>query len=123
MNLGGEIGEITWHRIIEAEGPEFDIGFLLPDATPDAVAPHRDWMEPRFLEPGTGRLVMAIQSYVLRTRHHNILVDSCVGNDKVIDIELLNDNYEELLWPLDELLFSDLPVHTCKRTGMAGTES
>lgn len=80
--LGGKIGEINWHRIIEAEEPEFDIGFLLPDATPDDVDPHRHWMEPRFLEPGTGKLVMATQSYVLRTRHHVILIDSCVGNDK-----------------------------------------
>ena len=44
------------HRIIEAEGPEFEIGFLLPDA---AIAPYRDWMEPDFLEPGTSKLIMA----------------------------------------------------------------
>ena len=82
MELAGEIGEIGWHRIIEAEGPEFEIGFLLPDATPDALEVHRSWMEPRFLEPDTGKLVMTTQSYVLRTRHHVILVDTCVGNDK-----------------------------------------
>ncbi|NQU69870.1 MAG: MBL fold metallo-hydrolase [Rhodospirillales bacterium] len=82
MSLRGEIGEILWHRIIEAEGPEFEIGFLLPDATPEAIEPHRGWMEPSFLEPGTGKLIMATQSYVLRTRHHVILVDSCVGNHK-----------------------------------------
>ena len=82
MSLSGNIGEIAWHRIIEAEGPEFVIGFLLPDATPEAVEPHLGWMEPRFLEPGTGKLVMTTQSYVLRTLHHVILVDSCVGNEK-----------------------------------------
>ena len=82
MISGGMIGDIAWHRVVESEGPEFDIGFLLPDAGAEAVEAHRPWMEPRFLEPGTGRLVMAIQSYVLRTRHHVILVDSCVGNDK-----------------------------------------
>ena len=82
MVSGGMIGDITWHRVVETEGPEFDIGFLLPDADAEAVDAHRSWMEPRFLEPGTGRLIMAVQSYVLRTRHHVILVDSCVGNDK-----------------------------------------
>ncbi len=82
MITGGEIGHITWRRVIETEGPEFDIGFLLPDATADALAPHRAWLEPRFLDPASGKLVMATQSYVLRTRHHAILVDACVGNDK-----------------------------------------
>ncbi len=82
MTYTGQIGDITWHRIVEAEGPEFDIGFLLPDATPGAIDSHRPWMEPRFLEPATDKLVMATQSYVLRDRHHTILVDSCVGNDK-----------------------------------------
>ncbi|CAN0453486.1 unnamed protein product, partial [Discosporangium mesarthrocarpum] len=82
MTQGGQIGDITWHRIVEAEGPEFEIGFLLPDARPEAIDAHRPWMEPKFLEPGTDRLIMATQSYILRDRHHTILVDSCVGNDK-----------------------------------------
>jgi glyoxylase-like metal-dependent hydrolase (beta-lactamase superfamily II) len=82
MSLGGKIGDIAWHRIVETEGPEFDAGFLIPEATPEALAPYRDWLEPRFLDPATGKFVMATQSYVLRTRHHVILIDSCVGNDK-----------------------------------------
>ena len=82
MNLGGYIGDIQWHRVIEDEGPEFDVGFLIPDATPEALAPHRAWLEPRFLDPATDKLVLVTQSYVLRTRHHVILIDSCVGNDK-----------------------------------------
>ncbi len=82
MGAGGRIGDIEWHRIVEHEGPEFEIGFLLPDATPEAIAPYREWLEPRFLEPGTQKLMMTTQSYVLRTKQHNILVDSCVGNDK-----------------------------------------
>ncbi len=82
MSMGGMIGDIAWHRIIESEGPEFDVGFLLPDATPEALAPYRAWLEPWSLDPATDKLVMATQSYVLRTPHHNILVDSCVGNDK-----------------------------------------
>ena len=82
MQVGGIIGDISWHRIIEHEGPEFEIRFLLPDADENRIDSHRHWMEPRFLEPGSDRLVMATQSYVLQTRHHTILVDSCVGNDK-----------------------------------------
>ena len=80
--LCGTIGDITWHRIIESEGPEFEIGFLLPDASPKEIKAHRHWMEPHFLEPGTNRLIMTTQSYLLRTPTYTILVDSCVGNHK-----------------------------------------
>ncbi len=82
MRRGGTVGGIEWHRIIESEEPDFDVGFLLPDATPEALAPHRAWLEPRFLDPASNKLVMAMQSYVLRTRHRTILVDACVGNRK-----------------------------------------
>lgn len=82
MTHGGTVGGIVWHRVVETEGPEFAPGFLLPDASPEALAPHRDWLEPRFLDPVSGKLVLAVQSYLLRTSRHVVLVDSCVGNGK-----------------------------------------
>lgn len=82
MITSGRVGELTYHRIVEIEQPEFDVHFFLPDATPDRLAPYREWLEPRFLDPATNKLVLAIQSYVLRTPHHIILIDTCVGNDK-----------------------------------------
>ena len=82
MTHGGTVGGIVWHRVVETEGPEFAPGFLLPDASPEALAPHRDWLEPRFLDPASGKLVLAVQSYLLRTSRHVVLVDSCVGNGK-----------------------------------------
>ena len=33
MSLGGTVGGIEWRRIIESEEPDFEVGFLLPDAT------------------------------------------------------------------------------------------
>ena len=82
MTHGGAVGGIVWHRVVETEGPEFAPGFLLPDAVPEALAPHRGWLEPRFLDPVSGKLVLAVQSYLLRTSRHVVLVDSCVGNGK-----------------------------------------
>lgn len=82
MTTGGRIGDITYDRIIETEGPEFDAGFLIPQATDEALAPLREWLEPWALDPATGKLVMTTQSYLVRTRHHTILIDACVGNDK-----------------------------------------
>ncbi len=76
------LGEIRIDRVIEEEGPDFIASRLLPDATPAALDPHRHWLEPRFLDPATQKLVLTMQSYVLRTAQHTILVDTCVGNDK-----------------------------------------
>jgi len=55
-----------------------------PDCTDEALGPHLHWLTPRSISPATGRLTLPIQSYLIRTRHHTILVDGCVGNDKTI---------------------------------------
>lgn len=39
-------------------------------------------MEPRALDPVSGNLVLAIQAFLVRTRWHTILIDTCVGHDK-----------------------------------------
>jgi glyoxylase-like metal-dependent hydrolase (beta-lactamase superfamily II) len=54
---------------------------VFPDWNADAVAPHRGWMVPRHLT-ADGRLVIVIQSFLVKTPHHTILVDACGGNDK-----------------------------------------
>lgn len=77
-----QIGDVRIDRVIESEGPDFSVSFLLPDATPENLAPHRHWMEPRFLEPDTQKLIMCVQTYVIRTESTIILVDTCVGNHK-----------------------------------------
>ncbi len=76
------VGDIAVSRIVEIEGPAFEPTWLLPDATDEALAPHREWLEPWALDPATGQLIVTIQSYLLKTRHHTILIDTCVGNDK-----------------------------------------
>lgn len=76
------LGEIRIDRVIEHEGPDFPAARLLPDATPAALDPHRHWLEPLHLDPATQMLVLATQTYVLRTGRHTILVDTCVGNHK-----------------------------------------
>lgn len=79
-----KIGDIEIGRVLESNGPFMRIYDFFPDATPEALAPHRHWLEPAALTPGTEMLVMPIQSYVLRTPHSTVLVDSCVGNHKTV---------------------------------------
>ena len=39
-------------------------------------------MKPHAMDPETGNLTLIMQAYLVRTRHHNILVDTCVGDQK-----------------------------------------
>jgi glyoxylase-like metal-dependent hydrolase (beta-lactamase superfamily II) len=77
-----QVGDVTIARIVEREEPAFVASRLLPDATPEKLAPYRHWLEPKALDPATGLLILPIQSYVVRTRRHNILIDGCLGEDK-----------------------------------------
>ena len=76
------LGEVTVQRVIDMESPAFAPIYLLPDATPEAIQPYLDWLTPRFVDPATGKLILVIQTYVVRTHHHTILIDTCVGEDK-----------------------------------------
>ena len=77
-----QLGDIRIDRIVESESPLFEPTFLLPDATPEAIDPDRDWLEPRFIDPASKKLIMSFHSYLIRTPRKTILVDACVGNDK-----------------------------------------
>jgi len=75
------VGNISISRVVETEGPFLQPQQLLPDATAEVVESHKHWLAPHFLAPD-GMFVMSIHTYVLQTKHHTILVDTCIGNDK-----------------------------------------
>ncbi len=78
------IGDIAVQRIIEEEVPFFVPHETFVEATPEALAPHRYWLEPNAMDPETGMLILPFQSYLVRTKHHTILIDTCVGCGKSI---------------------------------------
>jgi glyoxylase-like metal-dependent hydrolase (beta-lactamase superfamily II) len=76
------IGDITVARILEMNYP-FDRFEFYPHTTEEDWAPHLDWlMEEGALDPTSKEMILPIQSYVVRTSRHTILVDTCAGNDK-----------------------------------------
>jgi glyoxylase-like metal-dependent hydrolase (beta-lactamase superfamily II) len=76
------LNEITIHPVIEQQAPFFDPLVFFPTLSKELLEENRSWLEPHCLDPATGQLVLCIQSYVIKTPHHNILIDSCVGNHK-----------------------------------------
>ncbi|HXC40887.1 MAG TPA: MBL fold metallo-hydrolase [Burkholderiales bacterium] len=76
-----DLGAVSVVRVPESENTPIDARHLFTTHDLSALEAHRHWLEPRFMD-ADGRLRMNIQAYVVKTRHHTILVDACVGNDK-----------------------------------------
>jgi hypothetical protein len=82
MHNSLSVGDIIIHRIVEQEGPFLPALDVLPSLSPEWLDENRPWLGPKFLS-ADDRLMFSFQSYVVRTPHHTVLVDSCIGNDKV----------------------------------------
>ncbi len=82
MGTGFRLGDLEIHRVIEEETPLFDPLEFFPTLTREVLEENRPWLEPAAIDPATGKLRLCIQSYLVRTPHHTILVDTCVGNHK-----------------------------------------
>jgi glyoxylase-like metal-dependent hydrolase (beta-lactamase superfamily II) len=76
-----QIGNVAIHRIVEQEAPFFEVLQFFPTLTKEVLNQNRAWLQPKFLD-AEDKLVLCIQSYLLATPHHTILIDTCVGNHK-----------------------------------------
>ena len=80
--LQRQVGDIVITRIIESERPDFDAAQFFPEIAADQWAPYRQRLAGWALEPASNALIFPMQSFLLRTRHHTIVVDTCVGDHK-----------------------------------------
>ena len=76
-----QLGNIAIHQIVEQEGPFFDILSFFPILTKELLEENRAWMQPKYMS-SQDQVVLCVQSYLVRTPQHNILIDTCVGNHK-----------------------------------------
>lgn len=76
-----KIGDVEVWRILEIHGPFMAPEDLYPTAGPDVSAIIEEHV-PGGLCAQSGRLILPVQGFLLKTPSHTILVDSCVGNDK-----------------------------------------
>jgi len=75
-----DIGDIQITKVAEDVAPTSP-KFLFSGVSYEDLQRHADWMRPHFLDE-TGKLIMSIHSFIVKTRHHTILIDTCLGNDK-----------------------------------------
>jgi glyoxylase-like metal-dependent hydrolase (beta-lactamase superfamily II) len=76
------IGEISISQVIEQQGSGFAPDFLFPDWDPTVLEQHKSLMLPECFDEVGGRFIASVHTWVLRTPHHTILIDSCGGNHK-----------------------------------------
>ena len=75
-------GDLQIASIVESETPFLHPTDIFAEATTENLAPHLNWLMPHALCPDSGKFIMPIQSYLVRTQRSLILIDSCVGNNK-----------------------------------------
>src|ERR1700761_430845 len=82
MSLKFTAGDLTIHRLIEQETTFLPVHDVFAGLTPDLLAENRPWLRDSGAIDATDTLILCFQSYIVRTPHHTILIDSCIGNDK-----------------------------------------
>jgi glyoxylase-like metal-dependent hydrolase (beta-lactamase superfamily II) len=82
MSLKFTPGDLTIHRLIEQETTFLPALDMLSGLTPELLAENRAWMREAGAIDDNDVLILCFQSYVVKTPHHTILIDSCIGNDK-----------------------------------------
>src|ERR1051326_1128937 len=70
------VNDMTIHRIVEQEYGFTPLFEFLPTLTKEQFEENRSWMEQGAYDAKTGNVVLCFQSYVVKTPHHNILVDA-----------------------------------------------
>ena len=82
MSLTLTAGDLTIHRLIEQETTFLPALDLFPGLTADVLAENRAWMKQAKAIDDNDVLILCFQSYIVKTPHHTILIDSCIGNNK-----------------------------------------
>ncbi len=82
MSDAFQIGDISIHRIVELQGPFEPVREVFPELSAERLDENRHWLAPAALDRNDF-LIFSFHSYLVRTPRHTILVDSCIGNDKL----------------------------------------
>lgn len=92
-----KFGDTTVSAVVEHRGNFMSPLAMYPDATEEAVESHRPWMERDGLyDPVEKMCILSFHSYLIRTAHHTILIDTCVGEDKE---RPARPNWHRQKWP------------------------
>lgn len=117
MTVRYQLKDLTIHRIVEQEctfGPMLQ---FLPNLSRELLDENRSWLAPHAFDPVTEEAILCFQSYIVRTPHHVVLIDSCIGNDKtsprIASWHNKRDGYWMEALKLAGLTIEDVDIVTC----------
>ncbi|MCP2167787.1 MBL fold metallo-hydrolase [Goodfellowiella coeruleoviolacea] len=76
------LGDVEVIRVVEWHGPFVPAADLVPEAPAEVWQDNADWLAPDHWEPDSGRAVLALQTWVLRSGGRTVVVDPGVGNGR-----------------------------------------
>ncbi|WP_244263285.1 MBL fold metallo-hydrolase [Pusillimonas noertemannii] len=89
-----QIGVVQVELVVESSGPLLHPAEIFPDSDPHTIARQGDWLSSRLYDPASDRLVICMQSFLLRSAGKIILVDTCVGDCK----QRVRPEFDEARW-------------------------
>jgi glyoxylase-like metal-dependent hydrolase (beta-lactamase superfamily II) len=94
-----KIGNVSITKVVEIEMPG-PASWIVPLATPENLAKEA-WLQPHFAD-AEGIAIMSVHALVVESGDCKVLVDTCVGNDKVRPIPGWNERTGPFLEDLAE---------------------
>ncbi len=95
------IGDVRVHRVEEMLGPAAPAKDFFREYSEEEFKRHEHWLAPNFYDPGSGKLVTSVHSWLVRTGRHLVLIDCCSGNHKprpgMARYDMLNTAYLDRL--------------------------
>jgi hypothetical protein len=98
MRTTYSVNDMTIHRIVEQEQGFTPMLEFLPTLSKETLEENLSWLAPGGYAQDTGNVVLCFQSYVVKTPHHNILVDACIGNNKTFPLRPTWNNGDHVGW-------------------------
>src|SRR4029079_15015300 len=90
-----KIGDVEITRIVEVNNWEDPISMLLPDATAETVA-GCPWLQPHYAT-AQGKMIISFQCFVMRTKEHRIMLDTCIGSDRKREFDIFTNMRSDFL--------------------------
>jgi len=104
-----KVGDATITKLVELETTG-SITWILPDAKPERIR-QVPWLVPHFADE-TGRARLSVHALVIETGGRRILVDTCIGNDKVRPIPGWDRRQGSFLQDLERIGFPAESIDT-----------
>ncbi|MES4909308.1 MULTISPECIES: MBL fold metallo-hydrolase [unclassified Streptomyces] len=76
------LGDVEVIRVVEWQAPYAPARTLVPESTTEIWTDNEDWLAPGHWDAGSDRVVVALQTWVLRSGGRTVLVDTSVGNGR-----------------------------------------